>query len=111
MYTVFEYTVCNSESCSTANVEVHVGLSGSSGDGTDSGPQQNLLLAETNRLTHFNILDYPVALSGELKVQEVAVKPMYGTVMVLSGKQEMIYSPEKDYEGDDCKLFMKSAVT
>lgn len=97
----FGYSVCNSNSCSTAKVEVQVGSTSISQSG--SGPQQNLLMAITNEVTHLNVLDYPISLSGELKVQK-ATKPQHGTLMVLSGKQEMIYSPEKDYVGEDGKF-------
>lgn len=98
----FNYTVCDSsDSCASAKVDIRI----DSSDESSEGPVPNTLLAETNELTHFNVLDYnpAVPLSGEMIVEK-ASKPQHGSVIVLSGGQKMIYSPDKGYEGEDCKF-------
>jgi hypothetical protein len=78
------------------------------GGNAEEGPVPNVLLAETNERTNFNVLDYnhPVVQLGDEIFVKKASEPQHGTVMVLSGGQKMIYSPDKGYEGDDCKLFV-----
>jgi hypothetical protein len=102
-FVAFEYTVCDSSDlCSTAEVNVLVGDVMLDSNGNEQ--QLNTLLVETNELTHLKVLDYPVDLSGDLQVKEIVNKPQHATVAILSGKKEIFYSPNHDYEGPDCKF-------
>lgn len=104
-HTAFNYTACDSsDSCASAKVEIRVGSGGS--NNAEEGPVPNVLLAETNERTNFNVLDYnhPLVQLGDEIFVKKASEPQHGTVMVLSGGQKMIYSPDNGYEGDDCKF-------
>ena len=57
---------------------------------------------ESNSLSHFNVLGNDSG-DGALYIQQ-ATEPQHGYLAVLDGNVQVLYAPDTDFVGLDCKL-------
>jgi hypothetical protein len=70
----------------------------------------DMILIGKNELAHLNVLANDTDPNGDaLHLMEVT-EAQHGYVALLDGKKELIYAPNQDFEGLDCKFFFVDAL-
>jgi hypothetical protein len=69
-----------------------------------------MILIGKNELAHLNVLANDTDPNRDaLHLMEVT-EAQHGYVALLDGKKELIYAPNQDFEGLDCKFFFVDAL-